>query len=93
MDNPKAVEKIIDYAMDNNVPYFAINFPIDTCLDCGYADNVENECPICGSHNIEHLARVTGYLSTDVSHFNIGKQDEVRRRFKHSKRTEFTDEN
>ena len=60
MDNPEAVEQIINYAMDNDVPYFAINFPIDTCLGCGYSDDIADECPICHSTNIEHLARVTG---------------------------------
>ena len=87
MDNPEAVEKIINYAMDSNIPYFAINFPIDTCLHCGYADQIAEECPICGSNMIEHLARVTGYLTTDVSNFNLGKQDEVKHRYKHSKKT------
>ena len=48
---------------------------------------IPNSCPICGSDNIERLARVTGYLTTDVSHFNKGKQDEVARRYKHSKST------
>ena len=85
--NPEAVEAIINYAMDKNVPYFAINFPIDTCLDCGYAGEIPDECPVCGSDNIERLARVTGYLTTDVSNFNKGKQDEVARRYKHSKKT------
>ena len=45
---------------NNDVPYFAINFPIDTCLGCGYSDDIADECPICHSTNIEHLARVTG---------------------------------
>ena len=85
--NPDAVEQIINYAMESNVPYFAINFPIDTCLDCGYDGEIPNECPVCGSKNIERLARVTGYLTTDVSNFNKGKQDEVARRYKHSKST------
>lgn len=92
MDNPEAVEQIINYAMDNNVPYFAINFPIDTCLGCGYSDDIADECPICHSTNIEHLARVTGYLTTDVSHFNKGKQEEVKYRYKHTKKT-FGDKN
>lgn len=83
IQNPEAVESIINYAMDKNVPYFAINFPIETCLDCGYSADIENECPICGSTNIERLARVTGYLSTSVERFNKGKQQEVSMRTKH----------
>ena len=83
-NNLQALEKVIDYAMNKGIPYMAINFPIDTCLDCGLNEDIGNICPRCKSNNIEHLARVTGYLSTDVSHFNRGKQEEVKKRFKHS---------
>ena len=37
-------------------------------------------CGDCGSENVENLAIVTGYLSSDVKFMNKGKQDEVRRR-------------
>lgn len=84
MKNPKAVESIIDYAMSKKeLPYFAINFPIDTCDDCGYTGDIEKECPICGSENIIRLRRVTGYLTTDYRKFNKGKMDEVDDRVKH----------
>lgn len=86
INNLDAVETVINYAMDNNIPYFAINFPLDTCCDCHYQGDIPSEgCPVCNSKNIERLARVTGYLTSDVSHFNQGKQDEVKRRFKHMK--------
>src|SRR5574344_1160608 len=87
MNNPEAVESIINYAMDNNIPYFAINFPIDTCLSCGFSGDINETCPKCGKGDIEHLARVTGYLTTDVSHFNKGKQQEVQYRYKHTQKT------
>ena len=32
--NPEALEQIVNYAMDKDVPYFAINVPSDKCLDC-----------------------------------------------------------
>lgn len=94
MNNPKAVEDIIDYAMQKlNIPYLAFNFPIDTCNDCGYQSEFDNECPECGSENITQLRRVTGYLSSDYRRFNKGKQSEVRDRVKHSRYTLFdTDE-
>lgn len=85
--NEEAVEEIINYAMDSNVPYFAINFPIDTCLDCGYAGEIPNKCPICESEHIERLARVTGYLTTSVENFNRGKRQEVEMRYKNSRKT------
>lgn len=83
--NPDALEKLIDYAMAINIPYLAINFPIDTCNDCGYSSQINSdECPICGSNNIERLKRVTGYLTTDYRNFNDGKIDEVEKRVKHT---------
>lgn len=58
--NLKAVEDIIDYACELDIPYLAFNFPIDTCLDCGYQGEFSDHCPECGSKNIEQLRRVTG---------------------------------
>lgn len=85
--NTKAVEQIIDYAFQKlDIPYLAFNFPIDTCLDCGYQNEFNDRCPECGSTNIEQLRRVTGYLTTDYRKFNAGKQDEVLHRFKHSRK-------
>ena len=84
--NTKAIEQIIDYAFQKlNIPYLAFNFPIDSCLDCGYQAEFNDTCPECGSHNIQQLRRVTGYLTTDYRHFNKGKQSEVEHRVKHSK--------
>lgn len=59
-NNLEAVEQIVDYAMDKDIPYFAINVPNDTCLDCGYCDEFNDDCPKCGSSNIIQLRRVTG---------------------------------
>ena len=92
-NNPKGVEKLIDYAMSLNIPYLAINFPIDTCNECGFQGTIPNKCPRCGSNNIKRLRRVTGYLSTDVSHFNKGKQQEVEDRVKHNKTVDFGGDN
>ena len=83
--NIAALEQIIDYAMDKDIPYFAINVPNDTCMDCGYTDEINDACPVCGSHNIRRLRRVTGYLTTDYHNFNLGKQAEVKDRVKHVK--------
>lgn len=82
--NPKAIEQIIDYAFSLDIPYLAFNFPIDTCLDCGFQGEFNDSCPICKSKHIEQLRRVTGYLTTDYHNFNRAKQAEVKARFKHS---------
>ena len=83
--NTKAIEQIIDYAFKElDIPYLAFNFPIDSCLDCGYQGEFNNACPECSSENIQQLRRVTGYLTTDYRHFNKGKQSEVEHRVRHS---------
>lgn len=83
-NNLDALETIVNYAMDKDIPYFAVNVPNDTCLDCGYTDEFDDHCPMCGSKHIQQLRRVTGYLTGDYSTaFNKGKQQEVQMRIKH----------
>lgn len=83
--NIDAMEELVNFAMDKDIPYFAINLPIDTCQDCYYRGEIKDVCPKCGGTKISRLARVTGYLSTDVSNFNKGKQSEVKERVDHFK--------
>lgn len=83
-NNIDALEDIVNYAMDKDVPYFAVNVPNDTCMKCGYTDEISHECPMCGGDDIQRLRRVTGYLTGDyTSAFNEGKQEEVSLRVKH----------
>jgi ribonucleoside-triphosphate reductase len=83
-NNLKALETIVNYAMDKDIPYFAVNIPNDTCLECGYTGEFNDHCPECGSHNIQQLRRVTGYLTGDYkTAFNYGKQKETEDRVKH----------
>ena len=82
-NNIDALETIVQYAMDKDVPYFAVNVPVDCCTTCGYQDDLNDTCPMCGSHDIQKLRRVTGYLSTDYRHFNDGKIAEVGDRIRH----------
>jgi len=90
INNTKAVEDIIDYAFKElDIPYLAFNFPIDSCLDCGYQSEFNDCCPECDSENIQQLRRVTGYLSTDYRNFNDGKRAEVEDRVKHSAYSDF----
>ena len=89
LQNIEALEKIVNFAMDKDIPYFAINVPNDTCLNCGYTGVFNESCPMCGSTNIQQLRRVTGYLTTDYHNFNKGKQAEVLDRVKHSEYTTF----
>ena len=84
-NNIQALEELVNYAMDKDIPYFAINIPIDTCEDCGYQDEINNTCPQCGSKNIQRLRRVTGYLTGNYkTAFNLGKQAETEDRVAHA---------
>ena len=83
-NNIEALEAIVNYAMDNDIPYFAINVPNDQCMNCGYCDEMNDQCPQCNSFDIKRLRRVTGYLTNDYkTAFNAGKQQEVEMRVKH----------
>ena len=84
MNNLEALETIVNYAMDKDIPYFAVNVPVDRCA-CGYTGEMNDTCPKCGGEDILKLRRVTGYLSSDYRNFNKGKQKEVEDRVKHVK--------
>lgn len=85
-NNIDALERLVNYAMDKDIPYFAINIPNDTCMDCGFTGEINDECPICGGTKIERLRRVTGYLTGNyTTAFNKGKQQETEMRVKHGK--------
>lgn len=83
-NNIKGLEQIVNYAMDHDIPYFAVNVPNDQCMDCGYCDDIGEKCPVCGGTNIKRLRRVTGYLTGDYkTAFNKGKQQETKQRERH----------
>ena len=83
-NNLDALEVLVNYAMDKDIPYLGINLPNDTCLSCGYCDELNDKCPECGGTNIQRLRRVTGYLTGDYkTAFNKGKIQETEMRVKH----------
>ena len=87
LHNLEALEQIVSYAMEKDIPYFALNVPNDLCLNCGWTGEIGNECPECGGTDIQRLRRVTGYLTGDYkTAFNYGKQKEVEDRYQHSKK-------
>ena len=83
-NNLGALETLVNYAMDKDIPYFAVNVPNDTCMDCGFTDEINDTCPMCEGEDIQRLRRVTGYLTGNyTTAFNKGKQQEVEMRVKH----------
>nr|DAG20544.1 MAG TPA: anaerobic ribonucleoside triphosphate reductase [Caudoviricetes sp.] len=88
-NNIDALETLVHYAMEHDIPYFALNVPCDTCLSCGFTDEFNDHCPICGSEDIQQLRRVTGYLTGNYkTAFNKGKISETEDRIKHVGRLE-----
>ena len=88
-NNIDALEQIVNYAMEHDIPYFAVNIPNDTCLDCGFCDEFNDKCPTCGSEHIQQLRRVTGYLTGNYkTAFNNGKIAETEERVKHTGQVE-----
>ena len=54
-------------------------------MDCGYEDATDDlhECPVCHSHNIDRLQRITGYLVGTTDRWNSGKLAELKDRVVH----------
>jgi ribonucleoside-triphosphate reductase len=90
--NTAAFQRIVQYALAQDIGYFSINHPLDRCPDCGYEGEIGAECPNCGvSEKDAHfyrLRRVTGYLTGDYTRrFNSAKQAEVADRVRHGTET------
>lgn len=82
--NEKAVEKVVKAMLKHNIGYGSINHARDTCRDCGEQGVFDGyNCPECGSHNVQKVARITGYLVGDINRWNNGKRAELRDRVKH----------
>ncbi|EGR5155308.1 anaerobic ribonucleoside-triphosphate reductase [Vibrio cholerae] len=89
--NVEALENVWDYSY-HRVPYYGTNTPIDECYECSFTGEFDCTskgfvCPRCGNHEptkVSVTRRVCGYLgSPDARPFNVGKQEEVKRRVKH----------
>jgi anaerobic ribonucleoside-triphosphate reductase len=85
-NNVEAVRQMVDLMRNYNVGYGSINFARARCLDCGYEDGSSkfDVCPHCGSHHVDVIERITGYLVGTVSRWNDGKKDELRHRVSHT---------
>ncbi len=83
--NPDAVSSIVDLMDKYNIGYSSVNHNRNRCMDCGYEDAAENleECPVCHSHNIDRLQRITGYLVGTTDRWNRAKLSELNDRVVH----------
>ena len=83
--NLEAVRQIVDLIDRYDIGYGSINHHRNRCLDCGYEDAQKNltECPHCGSHNIDEIERITGYLVGTTDRWNSSKLAELKDRVTH----------
>ena len=83
--NPEAIMAIVDLMDKYDIGYGSVNHNRNRCLDCGYEDASEDltVCPHCGSHNIDVLQRITGYLVGTTNRWNSGKLAELKDRVVH----------
>ena len=83
--NPEAIMQIVDLMDEYNIGYGSVNHNRNRCMDCGYEDATEGltECPVCHSHNIDILQRITGYLVGTTDRWNSGKIAELHDRIVH----------
>lgn len=75
--------QIMKVAAKYGCNYFTWNIANTVCNDCGYiSKHTLDVCPHCGSHNLDYLTRVIGYLKR-ISSFSEPRQIEAKRRFYH----------
>lgn len=76
--NDEGLRELVEEGIMAGVRYLGINFPLDTCNSC-HASGVFDVCPICGSKEVAHIRRVSGYLEI-LDGFTNGKKNEVKTR-------------
>lgn len=84
--NIEAIMQIVDIIDKFNIGYGSVNHNRNRCIDCGYEDASKDlqECPQCGSHRIDKLQRITGYLVGTTDRWNSGKLAELNDRVTHN---------
>ena len=83
--NPSVISSVVDMMDKFNMGYGSVNHNRNRCLDCGY-ENAKADldvCPKCGSHHIDKLQRITGYLVGTTDRWNSGKLAELHDRVTH----------
>ncbi len=83
--NPEAIMSVVDMMDKYNMGYASVNHNRNRCLKCGYenATSQLEECPKCGSHEIDRLQRITGYLVGTTDRWNKAKLAELNDRIVH----------
>jgi ribonucleoside-triphosphate reductase len=70
-------------AKETQIGYFTFTKDMTVCLGCSQVSGgLDDRCPNCGSENVDHISRITGYLQA-VSGWNSAKRQELRDRKKY----------
>jgi len=73
--------QLLRVASEYGCSYFTFNCKNSVCNDCGHiSKDTLDVCPKCGSHSIDYLTRIIGYLKR-VSSFNEARQTEEHMRY------------
>ena len=83
--NPEAIMRVVDMMDAYNIGYGSVNHNRNRCLDCGFENSTKDlqECPKCGSKNLDKLQRITGYLVGTTDRWNKAKLAELNDRVIH----------
>ncbi|OUO51948.1 anaerobic ribonucleoside-triphosphate reductase [Parabacteroides sp. An277] len=83
--NPEVIMQVVDMMDKYNMGYGSVNHNRNRCLDCGYENAAPNleVCPKCGSHHLDKLQRITGYLVGTTDRWNQAKLAELHDRVTH----------
>lgn len=83
--NPESISAVVDFMDKFNIGYSSVNHNRNRCLKCGFENAAATlaECPKCGSHDIDKLQRITGYLVGTTDRWNAAKLAELNDRVIH----------
>lgn len=75
--DPEVMKKLVNYAVQNGVSHFAVNYGFGTCEN-GHTSVVGTgkTCPICGGEVKEWLTRVIGYFTKVTSWHSVRREYE-----------------
>ena len=67
-------------AKETQIGYFTFTKDMTVCLGCSQVSGgLKDKCPSCGSDEVDHISRITGYLQA-VSGWNSAKRQELKDR-------------
>lgn len=81
--DPKALWDLTKkIATNTETAYWTYTYDFTQCLDCNrFYKGIHDKCLICGSTNVDHISRITGYYGS-LRRWNQSKIEEFKDRFR-----------